>query len=553
MRRALTRWWIGVAVMFVLFIPHVRMYSAEATRYYTFWDRTDVAALALLLAAGGALLAGLHALACASRVQFLRRAAEAGFVIVLGVGAVGALRTGRVGSGVAWWPAATLALAVVSALLGLVALHPRLRVIPRTARGLCLALSPAVVLVLGQMLTYAEFSVRVEPIAVTAGAKVRPAALTGRTPGNVYLFIFDEWSYARTFTDDLPEELPNLARLLADATVYHDAHAPFGATRLSLPGILFQTHAEYTWAGGRPGFITGDGSVSSAERMSNAFSRMKTRGFHTHMAGFSHPYRRMFGAELDTCLAAPDGRGNDDAGLSVDDLLRHGRMAGALLAMALPKPEGAAWRVHGWCMQEDLAPRIARVAEVHERALALMRAEAPSFAVLHYPLPHDPFVFDRDGVNLELTREFPLDFGPYGRDGFVRPNPENHVARYQSNLRYLDTLLGELLAALEESGNLANATIVLTSDHTWRFDPALDELYIARGLPFRSLDFDPVPRELTHVPLIVRTPLDRGRCDVYEAVELTDLLQLLDEGHPADALGRNREYTQMDANSRRGY
>jgi hypothetical protein len=426
---------------------------------------------------------------------------------------------------------ATLVLTGAVVAAGLATLHPRMRAIPRVLRGSCLVLSPAVLLVLGQMLAYPAFSVGYEPLTAPA-VPARLAGSSAGPSGNVYLFIFDEWSYARTFGDDLAEQMPNLARFAERATVYHDAHAPFGATRLSLPGILFQTNEQYTWESGKPGFVRPGGRIDDVMRRSNVFSRMKTLGYRTHLAGFSHPYRFMFGPELDTCLSAPDGRGNEDAHLTGDDFLRHLRLAGSLAAMALPKPAGAEWRVHRWCMQDDLAPRIEQVAIVHRRALEIVRTVSPSFAVLHYPLPHDPFVFDREGVNLELPRTLPLDFGPYGPHGFIRPNPGNHVARYRGNLRYLDTVLGELFDAMREAGNFDDATIVLTSDHTWRFDPALDGLYIERGLPFRSLDFDPVPRALTHVPLIIRQPGQSRRIDIREPAELIDLLDMLELDTP---------------------
>ena len=82
---------------------------------------------------------------------------------------------------------------------------------------------------------------------------------------------------------------------------------------------------------------------------------------------------------------------------------------------------------------------------------------------------------------------------------------------------------------MRSAGTFDGATIILTSDHNWRFDPALDDLYIEHGLPFRSLEFDPVPEVLTHVPLIIRRPGQARRVDVAERVELIELLDLLDQ------------------------
>ncbi|MCB9849910.1 MAG: sulfatase-like hydrolase/transferase [Phycisphaerales bacterium] len=539
MRKFLVNFCVGCATASVLLAPHLRMYNAEATRYFTYWGRSDALALTILIVGIGALLATLHMLARAMRNNAVDRIADAAFVALLGIGLVVTVRSGLL-STPQKWQAVFAASAVGVILLGVACLHWRMRAVPRAARALCLILSPAVVVVIGQMLAYPEFSVPREPDPSTQQMPV-VAALTGGHPqpvpsGNVYLFVFDEWSYERTFTEDMATELPNLAELTADATVYHDAHSSFHETRLSLPSILFQTDETYTWAGGEPGFQTADGNSRDARLRSNVFSRMKTLGYHTYMVGFYHPYRRLFGAELDNCFAAADRRGDNDERLNGNDLLRHLRCASWVFAMALPKPDALAWRVHRWCGAQEATPRRDRVSQVHERALAIMRQPAPTFAVLHYPLPHDPLIFDRDGAHEELGRTLPMDFGPYGADGFVRPRPENQIARYAGNLRYLDTVLGELMATLRAAGNFEDATIILTSDHTWRFDPELDQLYIERGLPYRSLAFENSPAELTHVPLVIRHPHQQERVDVDATVRLTDLMQMLDlNAEPVDS------------------
>jgi hypothetical protein len=528
MGKALTRWVIGSAVMLVLLLPHLRMFGVEATRYYTFWSRADAIALALLIVGGGAILAGLHAVA---RRVGLTRAANASCVAAVGVGSVVTLCSGK-GVGPGWQTIATILCIAVGGLV-LLALTQRGRGVVRATRALCLIIAPAGLVLVGPLFFSPEFSVIREPLPAADPAP-RAAALTGGPPshaaGNVYLFIFDEWSYARTFTDDLPQEMPHLHELLSRATVYHRAHAPYHATRLSLPAILYQTDELYTWQGGRLGFRSRpDAPQDDLRTRSNLFSHFKTRGYRTHLIGFSHPYRRMFGAELDYCHAAADRRGDDDSRLEWDDLARHLRMAASTLALTIPKPEALTWRVHRWTGVFDPTPELERVRDMHGRALCIVTQPGPGMSVFHYALPHAPLMFDRDGAHPELTEDQPLTFADHDGNGFVRPHPAHHLARYRGNLRYLDTLLGELIAAMRSAGTFDGATIILTSDHNWRFDPALDDLYIEHGLPFRSLEFDPVPEVLTHVPLIIRRPGQARRVDVAERVELIELLDLLDQ------------------------
>jgi hypothetical protein len=80
-------------------------------------------------------------------------------------------------------------------------------------------------------------------------------------------------------------------------------------------------------------------------------------------------------------------------------------------------------------------------------------AGRPVFRLVHYSIPHLPFVFGPDGYDPPLD---PL-----------RTTPDTDYVR---QLGYVDRLVGELLAALRESGMYQSATIVLMADHGWRFE-----------------------------------------------------------------------------------
>jgi len=87
--------------------------------------------------------------------------------------------------------------------------------------------------------------------------------------------------------------------------------------------------------------------------------------------------------------------------------------------------------------------------EVYEDLeVSIRRYGSNLVGVFHLVEPHEPFLHDRDGRT---------------QDG-----------DYMSNTEYLDRRLGEIFDLLREQGLWDDATIVLTSDHGWPWDPPRD-------------------------------------------------------------------------------
>jgi hypothetical protein len=63
---------------------------------------------------------------------------------------------------------------------------------------------------------------------------------------------------------------------------------------------------------------------------------------------------------------------------------------------------------------------------------------------------------------------------------------------YHLNLRHLDQVLGHIVDTLRAAGRFDNALVIVTSDHSWRYEPSLPK---------------PAPPDLVrHVPLLIKTP-----------------------------------------------
>src|SRR5690606_6988824 len=117
--------------------------------------------------------------------------------------------------------------------------------------------------------------------------------------------------------------------------------------------------------------------------------------------------------------------------------------------------------------------------DLQKETLYLIRSSpASTFSLIHYPLPHGPWIFGPDGTYR----------GPY-KGARMSHNAEG----YRNHLAYLDLVIGQFLDAMREDGMFDQATIVITSDHSWRLD-ATSEGKLHDG------------EEVRHVPLFIKLP-----------------------------------------------
>ena len=165
-------------------------------------------------------------------------------------------------------------------------------------------------------------------------------------------------------------------------------------------------------------------------------------------------------------------------------------------------------------MRKDVRPG----AELVDRATSWMKAqEQPFFAFVHFFEAHHPY-------------EAKPGFEREAAEGPRAPDVEQEVARYKSEISYLDSLLPSLLEAAGE-----DTVVVLTSDHGESFEH--DYLYNHRESLWEST---------LHIPMVIRGPgLEPGsRSD--QLVALTDVLPTVLElaGLPLDSKIQGRSMLQ---------
>jgi len=247
----------------------------------------------------------------------------------------------------------------------------------------------------------------------------------------------------------------------------------------------------------------------------NLFSTMNQMGYRTYMSGWVHPYRRMFGSELDFAYSAPcaHGNGNDDKVLK--SVARHLLSGFAVSTTAVPKPAGLQWRVQRFWNRLIDYNETEMLTSIHNLAMNIIQHQTgPHFAVFHYPIPHDPYIYNREGLDLDVRRRMPLNFTPRPDGTFTRPDPQNEIARYTGNLHYTDTLLGELVKAMKAAGLYDESMIILTSDHNWCLDPHFDD----------QAGSD----EYTHVPLVVKSAHQACPREIHDPFLLSGLRDLME-------------------------
>ena len=172
------------------------------------------------------------------------------------------------------------------------------------------------------------------------------------------------------------------------------------------------------------------------------------------------------------------------------------------------------------------------------RRLLVSSGDSRLFVLVHILLPHNPyspppsfqsrFCNPRYRGSLAATTAtlLAVDTGQTHLDAESR---ERLIDLYDANLRYGDSLLGQVLAVFKETRQLAQTDVIVTADHAEAF-----------GQHGRYLHNSTVYDEMIHVPLIVRPAADRGSVDTRRLSDTVDIfptvLDLLGLERPPRAL-----------------
>lgn len=492
---------VAVMAVFLLFSPYLANVSRDYTRLCYFWTVRDSFELILILSTAALLLAAVGELIHHAGISWMSRVHRLLLLALLGAGVMAnVVFIGQKVPHLRWLVSVVqgsvgwLALAVFAVHA---ALSRRSRVVART-RVLCKVFIPVVPITFAGLLWQATYPAPLEPVTypspVAATTDVNAARLTGGTTpsGGIYLFLFDEWSYERTFRNGAAlERYPNLAAFAASATVYHDAHAPGTKTEQSIPAMLYQTDLPVRIHQGRFGFA-GDGGFVPIDELQSVFARLQPLGYREAVVGFSLPYRLWLGDHVDLCRSyCYYLHGTDTSS----------RIAQHLTNVWYYSPE--TWTSRMRKRYEKRAVHdliISIIADAHRDVHAIIRNWPDrTFLFAHLHLPHPPAVVH-------------ADLAP--RAAWQTIWADESVAGYENNLAAMDVMLGELVQALRDTGKFDDSVVVLTADHNWRSDPDLTQ--------------EEKAQRLSHVPLLVKSPGQTDRRSVTRRFETCRLGELIE-------------------------
>ena len=471
----------------LLFASQIAASTDPANRFYSHWQRSDAVALVAVVLLVAAAAFALARLVQARGGPAARRILRWVFVLVLADAALGfVVRLEDKPATWLRWGVPVVALAAVAAALLLAE-----RKTWRVAVNAALLVSPLGLILLGQLLLAPPVDVR--PL-------VRPAAAapSGTQRAPIVLVIFDDWSWFRSSSGgQFLESLPNLRALSATSFLFTQARSPGPHTVESIPELIAESQAPGLADLPKHAWWVGDGPTAARAPEPRLFTEASRAGYVPQLIGFYLPYRELVGEAVPEVRSEPHVPKGESLPAKMAFVVARG-----LEAMGEPLSR----RVGRWFDERAYNRHwYAMNRRIRARAMASLAELAPgSFLLVHFGLPHAPFVFSADGA-----------FQP---DSVVE-RMEGSLAKYHEHIRYVDRLTGEMVAALRERGMFDAAMLVIMSDHNWVSEP------------------DKRLREQrTVVPLLIKWPGQREGATVPARTCLVGLQVLLDRvesGAPA--------------------
>lgn len=434
--------WMGVALAGLFFYPLASVLHGNI--YYLQWQpaHTLEAVVAYLLVAavcgaafhGASRLNGRPGALALVTVSVLPLASFATTVVTQ-------LRLG--GSLIPLWEHDSVTIAVLAIVAGVsvASLLAWPAVVRRLMLALLVVLSPIAIVVIVPLVSAAGRP----PKVVTVG---RPAAAPDAAPRPctpVLAFLFDELSFAYLYDGrEIREEFPAIRRLSEHATHHLAVVAPGGETLVALPALLAARPVAGIEIRGDT-VMEGSGASAvpfDARGPDGLFATARRLGFRTEMGGYYFAYCDLLGPLVDSCQSFSFYNASSVA----DDFSPLHAIETTLILWPRQFPFGLVKNPVFARQQRHLVEQTLPIAL---RPLSPTRA---TFRLIHFSVPHLPFVFDRGGYH---PPHDPL-----------RTSPDE---AYTKQLAYVDVLVDRLTRDLARDPAAASATIVVLADHGFRF------------------------------------------------------------------------------------
>ena len=294
-----------------------------------------------------------------------------------------------------------------------------------------------------------------------------------KTPDhNIIIILFDlELSYEYLYKDGLIKpQYANFQQFASLSDNYHNAISPGNHTLTAIPGILNGRHYEnIVMQYDRMYNITKDNEKKylTAEPDS-VFALAKEKGYTTFAYGPYLPYCEIFGQYLDVCRTWSI---YNFAAVEPKFSLLNPIITNFML-WPRQKPQGFIknMAISRWQRMQ--------IEQVMSMSLKTLDESGPIFLFSHIYIPHNPFVFNRNGY--------------YDNPEPILGNDDN----YQRQLEYVDYVLGALIQRMKKNGSFESSEVIVLSDHNFR-------------IRYKGM-------QQYHIPLIIKKPYQRIKRDIYD-------------------------------------
>ena len=274
----------------------------------------------------------------------------------------------------------------------------------------------------------------------------RPAAPVSTSDSRarrVVWLLFDELDYRLSFQErPATLSMPEFDRLRGESIFASNAYPPADRTLMSLPAMI----TGRLISGSEPVepskvLITYADSGETVDwgTQPNLFSRAREAGHDSAIVGWYHPYGRIIGDSVTKCSDENIGRIGVAEAMS-DQIRKLGDIIPLASQYELFDSKSSQKRRE---RQGHLRDYLGVMEEAKRR---VVDADV-SLVLVHLPVPHAPSIYDRQSGSFEVESE----------------------TGYIDSLALADRALGELRNALESAGMWENTTLLITSDHWWRF------------------------------------------------------------------------------------
>jgi hypothetical protein len=267
---------------------------------------------------------------------------------------------------------------------------------------------------------------------------------------HVLWFIFDEWDESLTFRHRPANlELPELDRFRGQSFHADQAYPPAGNTGLSIPSLLAgKTFIAKETSGANELLLTYHRG-QPPERLSSestVFPEARSGGFNVGIVGFYLPYCRMFdttSCEWQCAIGFLPVEWGYPLSVGRFMVLTAKRQA---LYLPFARRLGV-----GHALGDDPLQPSLHAVTYRQTQMATLHSIVDSrlnLVFVHSSIPHPPTIYDAK------------------KDVFSNGSPHY----YEDNLRLLDRTVRDIRLTLEKAGLWDSSTILMTSDHSLRFD-----------------------------------------------------------------------------------